>query len=59
MRHILQMAISKGSKGNPRDRMRCLILIGQVDLDRQRELLIAGLQYFDSWTLIASFRRRM
>jgi hypothetical protein len=38
--------------------MRCLILIGQVNQLSQPGLLIAGLQYFDSLTLLVSLRRR-
>jgi hypothetical protein len=38
--------------------VRWVILIGLVNYVSQRELLIAGLQYFDSWTLVISLRRR-
>jgi hypothetical protein len=38
--------------------MRYLILIGHVNEVRQRGLLIAGLQYFDSWTLVVGLRRK-
>jgi hypothetical protein len=38
--------------------MRYLILIGHVNYMSQRGLLIGGLQYFDSWTLVVSLRRK-
>ena len=53
-----KMVVYKGTRGKPRVRMRCLILIGYVNQVSQSGLLIAGLQYFDSWILVASLRRR-
>ena len=38
--------------------MKYFILIGRVNQGSQREVLIAGLQYFDTWTLVVSLRRR-
>jgi len=41
-------------KGGDLVRMRSLIFTGCINQVSQRGLLIAGLQYFDSWTLTAS-----
>ena len=57
MRLIGRWKFIKG-KGKPCVRMRCLILIEHVNQANQRGLLIAGLQCFDSWTLVVSLRRR-
>ena len=38
--------------------MLIVYFVGHVNQVKQRGLLIAGLQYFDSWTLTVSFRRR-
>ena len=53
-----KMSVYESKNGKPHVRMRCLILIGHVNKVNQRRLLIAGLQYFDSWTLAATLRRR-
>lgn len=45
-------------RGKTRVRMRSLILIGQVNQVSQKELLVSGLQYCDSWTLVVSLRRK-
>lgn len=39
-------------------RMRCLIVIGHLNYVNQGGLLIAGLQYLDSWTLVVGPRRK-
>jgi hypothetical protein len=38
--------------------MKWLILTGHVSYMSQRGLFTAGLQYFDSWTLVVSLRKR-
>lgn len=45
-------------KGKLLDRMKCLILIVPVNWGSQSGLLLAGLQYFGSWTLVVGLRRR-
>ena len=51
------MAVYEGKRGNPRVRVKCLIFIGHVNKVSQRGLLIAGLHYFDGWTLVVSLRK--
>jgi hypothetical protein len=52
------MEVNKDKKGNPLVKVRCLVLIWLVNLVNQRGILIAELQYFDSWILVVSLRRR-
>lgn len=50
-----QMVVYKGEK---KKRMSYFVLIGHVYRVAKRELLIAELQYFYSWTLVVSLRGR-
>lgn len=53
-----KMAVYRGTGGEVRRvRMRCLILIGQVDEVSRNGPLIARHQSFDSWTSGVSLRR--
>lgn len=51
-----QTVVYTGEREQTLFRMRCLILIGNVNLVRQMWLLIVGLQYFDSWALVDNLR---
>lgn len=51
-----QTVVYTGEREQTLFRMRCLILIGNVNLVSQMWLLIVGLQYFDSWALVDNLR---